>query len=69
MIIEEAQRLVAIPDTRVIERWTGVYASAEQPVIIAAPHPQVRVVVVASGIGMSTAFALGEEVMGELGGR
>jgi hypothetical protein len=35
-------------------------------VIVEAPHPRVRVVVIASGTGMSTAFALGEEVVGGL---
>ncbi len=66
MIVEEALKLVDVPDTRVIERWTGVYPSAEMPVIIEAPHPDVRVVVIASGTGMSTAFAIAEEVVGTL---
>ena len=66
MIIEEALRLIDVPDTRVIERWTGVYPSAQTPVIIEAPHPDVRVVVIASGTGMSTAFAVAEEVMATL---
>ena len=69
MIIEEALKLIDVPDTRIVERWTGVYPSAEMPVIIEAPHPDVRVVVVASGTGMSIAFALAEEVIGGLLGR
>ncbi len=69
MIIEEALRLVDIPDTRVVERWTGAYPSAEMPVIIEAPLPEVRVVLIASGTGMSIAFALAEEVIAELMGR
>ena len=69
MLIEEALRLIDVPDTTVIERWTGVYPSAEMPVIIEAPHPDVRVVVIASGTGMSVAFALAEEVIGGLLGR
>jgi FAD dependent oxidoreductase TIGR03364 len=66
MILDEAHRLVDIPDARVIERWMGVYPSAQTSVIVEAPHPRVRVVVIASGTGMSTAFALGEEVVGGL---
>jgi hypothetical protein len=66
MIIEEALRLVDLPNTAAIERWTGIYPSAEMPVIIEAPHPEVRVVVVASGTGMSIAFALAEDVIGGL---
>ena len=66
LIVEEALRLIDVPDACVIERWTGVYASAATPVIIEAPHAHVRVVVVASGTGMSTAFALAEEVIGTL---
>jgi FAD dependent oxidoreductase TIGR03364 len=66
MILDEALRLIDIPDTRVIERWTGVYPSAQSPVIIESPHRDVRVVVIASGTGMSTAFAVAEEVMATL---
>ncbi len=66
MIVEEALRLVDVPDTRVIERWSGVYPSAEMPVIVESPLPHVRVVVIASGTGMSTAFAVAEDVIGDL---
>jgi hypothetical protein len=35
-------------------------------VLIEAPAPEVRLVVVTSGIGASTGFAIGEEVIDEL---
>lgn len=52
----------------VIERWTGTYASSSvAPVIVAAPAPEIRVVTVATGAGMSCSFALAEEVVDEMG--
>ncbi|WP_339348255.1 TIGR03364 family FAD-dependent oxidoreductase [uncultured Sphingomonas sp.] len=49
----------------VIERWTGTYASGARHHLIAAPAPDVRLVVVTSGTGASTAFALAERVIDE----
>ena len=48
----------------VVERWTGTYASASSHSLVAEPAPGVRLVVVTSGSGMSTAFGLAEEVIG-----
>lgn len=53
----------------VTERWTGTYASGPAHSIVATPAAGVRLVVVTSGTGASTAFALAEEVIGELAGR
>lgn len=50
----------------VIERWTGSYASAAGHSIVRTPADGVRLVVVTSGTGASTAFALAEDVIGEL---
>jgi len=50
----------------VIERWGGTYASADRHSLVTAPMPGVRLVTVTSGTGASTAFALAEEVIGEL---
>jgi glycine/D-amino acid oxidase-like deaminating enzyme len=66
LILEELRAATAI-DTPVIERWTGVYASASDRTMFAdAPSPTVRVVVVTSGTGASTGFAIAEEVVGAL---
>ncbi len=50
----------------VLERWTGTYASAPGHVLVETPCADVRLVVVTSGNGASTAFALAEDVIGEL---
>ena len=50
----------------VLERWTGTYASAAGHSIVEAPLEGVRLVVVTSGTGASTSFALAEEVIAEL---
>ncbi len=52
----------------VVERWTGTYASAAMHSLVATPADGVRLVVVTSGTGASTAFALAEEVIGDLTG-
>jgi FAD dependent oxidoreductase TIGR03364 len=51
----------------VAERWIGTYASLDDRlVLIDAPAPDVRLVVVTSGTGASTAFAIGEETIKEM---
>jgi hypothetical protein len=45
----------------------GTYAVArDRTVLIEAPSPRIRLVVVTSGVGASTGFAIGEEVVNEL---
>jgi D-hydroxyproline dehydrogenase subunit beta len=51
------------------ERWTGTYASSvDRLALIDRPSDAVRIVVITSGTGASTSFAIGEEVVGELFG-
>ena len=51
----------------VLERWTGVYAVAEdRTYLIGTPEPGVRLVIVTSGTGASTGMALAERVIGDL---
>jgi len=52
----------------VLARWTGSYASAKNAVLRDTPHEDVRLVIVTSGTGASTGFALGEETITELFG-
>ena len=53
----------------IVQRWSGTYASANDRVMLVdAPSKDVRVVVVTSGTGASTAFAIGEDVAGEMFG-
>jgi hypothetical protein len=48
------------------ERWQGVYASAPQDFLVASPLPEVRVVSVTTGIGMTTGLGLAERVVDDL---
>ena len=69
LILEEYAALVGRPPPAVRERWMGSYATAKEgAVLIDAPSPKVRLVVVTSGIGASTGFAIGEEAIQELFG-
>ena len=49
-----------------IERWVGVYPSAEQDAFFETPLPGVRLVSVTSGTGASTGFGLAQEVLHDL---
>ncbi|WP_345752344.1 TIGR03364 family FAD-dependent oxidoreductase [Microbacterium rhizophilus] len=51
---------------RIRQRWQGVYASAPQDFLRAAPLDGVRVVSVTTGIGMTTGLGLAESVVTEL---
>jgi D-hydroxyproline dehydrogenase subunit beta len=67
LILDEYQTVTGRPAPAVRERWTGTYAAAKgRAVLIDAPSPRVRLAVVTSGIGASTGFAIGEEVIHEL---
>jgi FAD dependent oxidoreductase TIGR03364 len=68
LILQEARAVLDLgPAPQVIERWVGEYPSAAMPAFIAAPTPESRVVMVTSGTGMSTAFALAEETLASFG--
>jgi FAD dependent oxidoreductase TIGR03364 len=67
LLLAEYRAVTGAAPPAVRERWTGSYAVAERgAVLIDAPSPSTRLVVVTSGIGASTGFAIGEEVIGEL---
>jgi FAD dependent oxidoreductase TIGR03364 len=69
LILREFDRVLALPARRVLERWIGTYASApDRLALVDAPHPRVRLVIVTSGTGASTAFGLAEDVMDDLTG-
>ena len=69
LILEEYRRVVGCRPPAVRERWIGSYAVAPAlAVLIDAPSPAVRLVVVTSGIGASTGFAIGAEVIDSLFG-
>jgi hypothetical protein len=65
LILEEFAAVLG-PPPPVIERWTGTYASSGRHHMVEAPADGVRLVVITSGTGASTAFALAEQVVDAL---
>jgi FAD dependent oxidoreductase TIGR03364 len=69
IILDELDAVLDVPGRTVVERWVGVYASAgDRLMLIDRPSDSVRIVIVTSGTGASTAFAIGEEITAELFG-
>ena len=66
MILAEYSAVFGRRPVSVVARWTGTYASAGVSAFRDAPHPDVRLVMVTSGTGASTGFAIGEETVAEL---
>jgi FAD dependent oxidoreductase TIGR03364 len=67
LILDEFQRATGLKAPPVLARWTGVYPVADdRPYFVDAPSADVRLVMVTSGTGASTAFAIGEKVIAEL---
>jgi D-hydroxyproline dehydrogenase subunit beta len=64
LLLDEYASVIGHPPPPVRERWNGTYAVANNRVLLVdEPAPNVRLVVVTSGIGASTGFAIGEEVI------
>jgi FAD dependent oxidoreductase TIGR03364 len=67
LVLDEFHAVFPHVEYEVTERWLGTYAAADDRlVLVDAPMDRVRLVVVTSGTGASTAFAIGEEVIQEL---
>lgn len=67
LLLEEFRAATGQQAPAVRERWIGTYAVAsDRAVLVDAPVPGVRLVVVTSGVGASTGFAIGEDVVNEL---
>ncbi|CAN5578857.1 TIGR03364 family FAD-dependent oxidoreductase [soil metagenome] len=66
LILDEFETVFGQAPPPVLERWTGTYASAAGHSLVETPMPGVRLVVVTSGTGASTAFGLAEEVIADL---
>ena len=66
-ILDEYERATGRTPPPVLERWTGIYAVADdRTYLIDTPEPQVRLVIVTSGTGASTSFGIAERVIGDL---
>lgn len=66
LLLRHARAIFGVDRLQVRQRWRGVYASAPTPFLVAAPHPDVRVVSVTSGIGMTTGFGVAGHVIDDL---
>jgi D-hydroxyproline dehydrogenase subunit beta len=68
LILRELDRVLELPDRSIVQRWIGTYAtSPDRTMLIDKPSARVRVVIVTSGTGASTAFGIAEDVFAELG--
>jgi FAD dependent oxidoreductase TIGR03364 len=66
-ILDEFRRATGRAAPPVLERWTGVYASADdRTYLVDTPEPGVRLVIVTSGTGASTGFGIAERVIADL---
>lgn len=64
LMIGHARRALRLGNEKVVERWIGIYPhSATEAALIEDAAPGVRAVMVTSGTGMSTAFALAEDAL------
>jgi FAD dependent oxidoreductase TIGR03364 len=69
LILDEFAAATGRPSPAVRERWIGTYAAApDRTMFIDAPARDVRIVMITSGSGASTGFAIGEEVVTDLFG-
>ncbi|MDA9411396.1 TIGR03364 family FAD-dependent oxidoreductase [Bradyrhizobium sp. CCBAU 45384] len=67
LIMDEFRQVLAWPTPVIRERWIGTYASAsDRLMLIDRPSQTVRLVMITSGTGASTSFAIAEEVIDEL---
>jgi FAD dependent oxidoreductase TIGR03364 len=67
LILDEFAAATGRPAPPVRERWIGTYPSCSgRTMFIDAPARNVRIVMITSGSGASTGFAIGEEVVAEL---
>jgi FAD dependent oxidoreductase TIGR03364 len=70
LMLQEFAAATGVRPPAIRERWIGTYAaSSERTMFIDAPAPGVRLVMITSGTGASTGFAIGEEVVNDLFGR
>jgi D-hydroxyproline dehydrogenase subunit beta len=66
-ILDEYRRSLGREAPPVLERWTGIYAVADdRTYLIDTPAQDVRLVIVTSGTGASTGFGIAERVINDL---
>ena len=67
-ILDEFDRVLDVPERVVAERWIGVHAVADRPLIVDRPSDAVRLVMLTGNFGASSVFAVAEEVVADLFG-
>jgi len=69
LILDEYSQIFVDGAPPVVERWTGVYASAsDRLMLMDKPSDALRIVLITSGTGASTSFAIAEETLADLFG-
>jgi FAD dependent oxidoreductase TIGR03364 len=69
LILDEYSKVFAGPTPPIAERWIGTYASAkDRLMLVDKPSDALRIVLITSGTGASTSFAIAEEVIADLFG-
>ena len=69
LILDEYAHVFEGDRPPIAERWTGTYASAKDRLaLVDKPSEALRIVLITSGTGASTSFALAEEVVADLFG-
>ncbi len=66
LILDEYRATVTPEAPNVLERWTGLYASGRHTMFMDRPADRMRLVMVTSGTGASTGFAIAEETIADL---
>jgi D-hydroxyproline dehydrogenase subunit beta len=68
LILDFAKTYLRVPTLDIAETWHGVYAKhPEHPFLRVSPTPDVRVITVTSGIGMTMSFGIAEQTFSEMG--
>jgi len=68
-VLRETAKLLGVERLTVRERWRGVYASAPEPFLAATPAAGVHVAAVTAGVGMTTGFGFGREIVERVASR
>jgi FAD dependent oxidoreductase TIGR03364 len=66
LLLREASRLLGVQRLVVRERWTGEYAAGTADFLVESPAEHTHIVSVTTGIGMTTAFGLAQDVVNAL---
>ena len=70
LIRHELHQVLNLPGAHTTEHWMGTYATLpDRLMVMDAPAPAIRLVIITSGTGASTSFAIAEETLTDLYGK